>query len=132
MKVLQKLRERPHGVEIVGLALGQPVARDETKADSDPFKVKTGGMVSMKNVTLKKVDDPYDVGIGTQFSAETNKRDEDEEMYVFPIFHCQFKSVYTRTDQTSLPNPTPLLYRSGACLHTSGPDQQEFASTLQK
>lgn len=29
---------------------------------------------------VKPVDDPYDVGIGTQFSAETNKRDEDEEM----------------------------------------------------
>lgn len=31
-------------------------------------------------VSVKPVDDPYDVGIGTQFSAETNKRDEDEEM----------------------------------------------------
>lgn len=26
------------------------------------------------------MEDAYDVGIGTQFSAETNKRDEDEEM----------------------------------------------------
>ena len=25
-------------------------------------------------------DDAYDVGIGTQFSAETNTRDEDAEM----------------------------------------------------
>lgn len=25
-------------------------------------------------------EDPYDTSIGTQFSAETNKRDEDEEM----------------------------------------------------
>lgn len=29
---------------------------------------------------VKPVEDSYDVGIGTQFSAETNKRDEDEEM----------------------------------------------------
>lgn len=29
---------------------------------------------------IKPLEDPYDVGIGTQFSAETNKRDEDEEM----------------------------------------------------
>lgn len=29
---------------------------------------------------VKPVEDAYDVGIGTQFSAETNKRDEDEEM----------------------------------------------------
>lgn len=31
-------------------------------------------------VNVKPSDDAYDVGIGTQFSAETNKRDEDEEM----------------------------------------------------
>lgn len=40
-------------------------------------------MVNMKNLKagkVQQVDDAYDVGIGTQFSAETNKRDEDEEM----------------------------------------------------
>ncbi|TMW42346.1 hypothetical protein DOY81_012574 [Sarcophaga bullata] len=37
-------------------------------------------MQSLKNGSNKEVDDAYDVGIGTQFSAETNKRDEDEEM----------------------------------------------------
>lgn len=50
---------------------------------SDPFKAKSGGMVNMKALksgNVKQVDDAYDVGIGTQFSAETNKRDEDEEM----------------------------------------------------
>lgn len=31
---------------------------------------------------LSNTDDAYDTGIGTQFSAETNKRDEDDEMYV--------------------------------------------------
>lgn len=52
-------------------------------AQNDPFKVKSGGMVNMKNLKsgkVNQVEDPYDVGIGTQFSAETNKRDEDEEM----------------------------------------------------
>ncbi|KAJ8868023.1 hypothetical protein PR048_031832 [Dryococelus australis] len=50
---------------------------------TDPFRVKTGGMVNMKALKdgkIKRVDDAYDTGIGTQFSAETNKRDEDEEM----------------------------------------------------
>lgn len=51
---------------------------------NDPFKIKTGGgMINMKNIKagkVQQVDDAYDVGIGTQFSAETNKRDEDEEM----------------------------------------------------
>lgn len=39
-------------------------------------------MLNMKNLKTGKVqvEDAYDVGIGTQFSAETNKRDEDEEM----------------------------------------------------
>lgn len=41
-------------------------------------------MINMNNLKSGKIqqqtDDAYDVGIGTQFSAETNKRDEDEEM----------------------------------------------------
>lgn len=39
-------------------------------------------MKVLKSGKVKQVEDAYDVGIGTQFSAETNKRDEDEEMYV--------------------------------------------------
>lgn len=49
----------------------------------DPFKVKAGGMVNMhalRSGKVKQVDDAYDTGIGTQFSVETNKRDEDEDM----------------------------------------------------
>lgn len=37
-------------------------------------------MSALKSGQVKQVDDAYDTGIGTQFSAETNKRDEDEEM----------------------------------------------------
>lgn len=40
-------------------------------------------MQSLKSGKLKQVDDAYDTGIGTQFSVETNKRDEDEEMMKF-------------------------------------------------
>ncbi|XP_043663788.1 telomere length and silencing protein 1 homolog [Vespula pensylvanica] len=79
-KIIQKLRERPSGVNIVGLALGEKVVPDIMT--SDPFNVKTGGMVNMsalKNTKLKQ-NDAYETGIGTQFNAETNKRDEDEEM----------------------------------------------------
>lgn len=52
-------------------------------SQNDAYKIKSGGMVNMKNLKagkVQQVDDAYDVGIGTQFSAETNKRDEDEEM----------------------------------------------------
>jgi hypothetical protein len=37
-------------------------------------------MQALKSGKIKTNDDTYDTGIGTQFSAETNKRDEDEEM----------------------------------------------------
>ncbi|XP_039287152.1 telomere length and silencing protein 1 homolog [Nilaparvata lugens] len=83
MKNLQKLRGRPNGVSVVSLALGQKVSEVEECLVSDPFKVKSGGLIDMhalKNGQVQKVDDAYDTGIGTQFSAETNKRDEDEEM----------------------------------------------------
>lgn len=36
-------------------------------------------MKTLKSSKFKQ-DDAYDTGIGTQFNAETNKRDEDEEM----------------------------------------------------
>lgn len=44
-------------------------------------------MADMKAVKAGKqssslVDDAYETGIGTQFSVETNTRDEDAEMYV--------------------------------------------------
>ncbi|KAK0082507.1 hypothetical protein PV325_010268 [Microctonus aethiopoides] len=81
MKIIQKLRERPNGVNIIGLALGEKVTSD-VATTNDPFNVKAGGMVNMaalKNAKFKP-DDAYDTGIGTQFNAETNKRDEDEEM----------------------------------------------------
>ncbi|XP_011494520.1 PREDICTED: uncharacterized protein C9orf78 [Ceratosolen solmsi marchali] len=79
LKTIQKLRNRSKGVNVVGLALGETAINTIT---SDPFNVKAGGMVNMaalKNNKLKQ-DDAYDTGIGTQFNAETNKRDEDEEM----------------------------------------------------
>lgn len=85
MKILQKLRQRPKGVNVVGLALGRKITSEdeEESAAADLFRTKTGGMINMKSLKsgkIKKVDDAYDTGIGTQFSAETNKRDEDEEM----------------------------------------------------
>ncbi|VVC99694.1 unnamed protein product [Leptidea sinapis] len=82
-KELQKLRERPNGVSIIALATGQKVSLEDEITCKDPFKVKSGGLVNMqalKSGKIKQVEDAYDTGIGTQFSAETNKRDEDEEM----------------------------------------------------
>ncbi|XP_041969879.1 telomere length and silencing protein 1 homolog [Aricia agestis] len=82
-KEAQKLREKPNGISLIALATGQKVTLEEEITCKDPFNVKSGGMVNMqalKSGKVKQVDDAYDTGIGTQFSAETNKRDEDEEM----------------------------------------------------
>uniref|UniRef100_A0A6P7H681 Telomere length and silencing protein 1 homolog n=1 Tax=Diabrotica virgifera virgifera TaxID=50390 RepID=A0A6P7H681_DIAVI len=83
MKEVQKLRERPNGVSLVGLALGTKVLMDTEIKDS--FNKNIGGLVNLQalNSGNWKVDDAYDTGIGTQFSVETNKRDEDEEMMKF-------------------------------------------------
>ncbi|XP_065337742.1 splicing factor C9orf78 [Cloeon dipterum] len=86
LREIQKLRNRAHGVTLVGLAVGEKVSEVEELSTNDPFKIKSGGMVNMralKSGQIKQVDDAYDVGIGTQFSAETNTRDEDEEMMKF-------------------------------------------------
>nr|CAG4637408.1 EOG090X0F7F [Ceriodaphnia reticulata]SVE73239.1 EOG090X0F7F [Ceriodaphnia reticulata] len=83
-KELQKLRERPHGISAVALAIGKKITIEEEVTVNDPFKVATGGMADMKAVKTGKpsssVDDAYETGIGTQFSVETNTRDEDAEM----------------------------------------------------
>jgi len=87
-KELRKLRERPRGVSVMTLALGKKTNREEEfgTSNSDPFKSQSGGMVDMAVITSGKYqmkDDAYDTGmsgIGTQFSAETNTRDEDAEM----------------------------------------------------
>lgn len=50
-------------------------------------------MKTLKSGKVKQIDDAYDTGIGTQFSAETNKRDEDEEMWVlFSVTMTQYLS----------------------------------------
>ncbi|XP_053683929.1 splicing factor C9orf78 [Sabethes cyaneus] len=82
-KEKQKLRSKPNGVNILTLAAGKKITIEEEVTNKDPFNVKSGGMVNMQALKagkIKTVEDPYDTGIGTQFSAETNKRDEDEEM----------------------------------------------------
>lgn len=83
-KEKQKLRERSHGVNAASLAIGKKITLEEEVTVKDPFNVKTGGMVNMQALKAGKMKtvevDPYDTGIGTQFSAETNIGDTDEQM----------------------------------------------------
>ncbi|CAD5113840.1 DgyrCDS3002 [Dimorphilus gyrociliatus] len=75
-KEVQKLRERQKGVSAEDLVSTRP--SKEVKRDTkDTFKIKTGGMVDMKNI---KVNDDDIEAIGNNFAAETNRRDEDADM----------------------------------------------------
>lgn len=80
-KELRKYRRRQAGVSAEGLLVGETTAKKEG-VDDDPFKTKCGGMVDLNQVknAKKTSDDAYDTGIGTAFSVETNRRDEDAEM----------------------------------------------------
>lgn len=117
-KEKQKLREKPKGISIAELAIGKKVSVEEeitavrSVSDAiawhnnqsstfkilqkDVFNSKSGGMVNMQAVKSGQFkqnnDDAYDTGIGTQFSAETNKRDEDEEMMKYIEDQLQAKA----------------------------------------
>ncbi|XP_066962398.1 splicing factor C9orf78 homolog [Macrobrachium rosenbergii] len=79
-KELRKYRRRHGGITAEDLLVGEKVNKKENAAD-DPFKLKCGGMLDLNLIkNAKKGDDAYDTGIGTSFSAETNRRDEDAEM----------------------------------------------------
>lgn len=73
---------------------------------SDPYNIKSGGMINMsalKNAKIKQ-NDAYDTGIGTQFNAETNKRDEDEDMVKYIEEHLS-KRKHTNKDESET-NPS--------------------------
>ena len=82
---IQKLRKRSKGVSAVTLASGKKVSKVEELIDPDPFKVKSGGLLTLdKARQAAKIDDEErEEEIGTQFSKETRVRDEDGEMQKF-------------------------------------------------
>ena len=82
---IQKLRKRSKGVSAITLASGKKVSKVEELIDSDPFKVKSGGLLTLdKARKAAEIDDEErEEEIGTQFSKETRVRDEDGEMQKF-------------------------------------------------
>lgn len=66
------------------LALGKKITQEEDATVKDHFKTQSGGLINMNTVKAGKIklstDDAYETGIGTQFSAETNIGDTDEQM----------------------------------------------------
>lgn len=78
---------------------------------------------------VKPVEDPYDVGIGTQFSAETNKRDEDEEMMKYIEEQLsKRKGIKGSAADDSLENAHRYLSPEEAAL-LSLPDHLRLSST---
>uniref|UniRef100_A0A8C5PU45 Chromosome 9 open reading frame 78 n=1 Tax=Leptobrachium leishanense TaxID=445787 RepID=A0A8C5PU45_9ANUR len=81
-KEVQSLRKRQTGVSAMALLVGDKLQEEAASAD-DPFNIKAGGMVDMKKLKERgkeKIGDEEDLNLGTSFSAETNRRDEDADM----------------------------------------------------
>ena len=81
----QKFRQRTKGVTAAGLAFGKELEPAE-QVVHDPFKLKTGGLIDMSGVKDRNRDrtgedsDKDVTNLGSNFSIETNRRDEDIEM----------------------------------------------------
>ncbi|MEE6505528.1 hypothetical protein FKM82_005550 [Ascaphus truei] len=81
-KEVQSLRRRPNGVSAAALLVGEKLEEDSTLVD-DPYNIKSGGMVDMKKLKdhgKDRLGEEEDLNLGTSFSAETNRRDEDADM----------------------------------------------------
>lgn len=84
-KELQGFRKKRGGVSAAALALGKKLAPEE-EVESDPFKLKTGGLVELnsliqdRNRDREGEDKEKSINLGANFAAETNRRDEDTHM----------------------------------------------------
>ncbi|XP_065647421.1 splicing factor C9orf78 homolog [Hydra vulgaris] len=74
-KELQKFRSRPKGVSVEVLAsLLDTVSQNKEKTNDDPFKLNSGGGL-VDNGKSRDLSN-----FGTNFSTETNQRDEDKQL----------------------------------------------------
>jgi hypothetical protein len=81
-KELQSIRKRSSGVSASGLAYGVQTTEEETLAP-DPFKLKTGGFIDLKTIDpadVQKSGDEVVKHLASQFSAETQTRDDETHM----------------------------------------------------
>uniref|UniRef100_UPI00358ECCD8 splicing factor C9orf78 homolog n=1 Tax=Myxine glutinosa TaxID=7769 RepID=UPI00358ECCD8 len=117
MKEAQKIRQRQNGVSVAALALGKKFTSEE-EVSSDPFKLKTGGIVDMKRIRDRNRDrtgeeNEKDItSLGTSFSAETNRRDEDADMmkYIETELKRRKGQCQSVEQSTKLRSAEDLLY----------------------
>ena len=72
---IQKLRKRSKGVSAVTLASGKKVSKEEELIDPDPFKVKSGGLL-----TLDKA----------RKAAKIEDEEREEEIGLFVCLFCYY------------------------------------------
>ncbi|KFZ49977.1 Uncharacterized protein C9orf78, partial [Antrostomus carolinensis] len=116
-KEVQSLRKRPNGVSAVALLVGEKLQEEATLVD-DPFQMKSGGMVDMKKLKERgkdRINEEEDLNLGTSFSAETNRRDEDADMmkYIETELKKRKGIVENEEQKVKLKNAAlPLLSRN--------------------
>ncbi|KAI5089330.1 hypothetical protein C0J45_20738 [Silurus meridionalis] len=99
-------------VSLAALLVGERLPL-EAEIEDDPFKLKTGGIVDMKNVKDRTTDiTEDDLNLGTAFSAETNRRDEDADMMKYIETELKKKKGLLEAEEqkVKIKNAEDLLY----------------------
>ncbi|KAM6110456.1 LOW QUALITY PROTEIN: splicing factor C9orf78 homolog [Pterocles gutturalis] len=121
-KEVQSLRRRPNGVSAVALLVGEKLQEEATLVGfliflfyrMNPFKIKWG-MVDMKKLKERgkdRINEEEDLNLGTSFSAETNRRDEDADMmkYIETELKKRKGIVENEEQKVKLKNAEDSLY----------------------
>ncbi|KAM3874016.1 splicing factor C9orf78 homolog [Diretmus argenteus] len=113
-KELQSLRKRQTGVSVAAMMAGEKLPLED-EIEDDPFKMKTGGVVDMKKVKDRNRDmkeEETDLNLGTSFSAETNRRDEDADMMKYIETELKKKKGFVEAEvqKVKVKNAEDLLY----------------------
>lgn len=127
-KEVQSLRRRPNGVSAAALLVGEKAPEDDV-VDDDPFKIKTGGMIDMKKLKdcKEKITEEDDLNLGTSFSAETNRRDEDADMmkYIETELKKRKGIVENEEKKVKLKNAEDCLYELPDSINVSSAKRTE-------
>ncbi|XP_066568803.1 splicing factor C9orf78 homolog [Amia ocellicauda] len=128
-KEVQSLRKRQTGVSVTALLVGEkrPIDAD---IEDDPFKLKTGGVVDMKKIKDRNRDmteEETDLNLGTSFSAETNRRDEDADMmkYIETELKKKKGQVEAEEQKVKVKNAEDLLYELPENINVSSAKKTE-------
>ncbi|KFQ03907.1 Uncharacterized protein C9orf78, partial [Leptosomus discolor] len=118
-KEVQSLRKRPNGVSAVALLVGEKLQEEATLVD-DPFKIKSGGMVDMKKLKERgkdRINEEEDLNLGTSFSAETNRRDEDADMMKYIETELKKRKGIVENEEQKVKLKNAVLLLSPKSLH---------------